>query len=58
MIIVLTTHHLNEAEFLADQISILHFKKVYLSGKIEEIKQRFGSGFNIVVHRRDFKVLD
>jgi ATP-binding cassette subfamily A (ABC1) protein 3 len=49
VITILTTHHLEEAETLADDIVVLHQGMVKVSGSIEHIKKAFGVGYIIEV---------
>lgn len=42
--LVLTTHHLDEAEILADRIAIMAAGKLLACGKCEYIKSNFGEG--------------
>jgi ATP-binding cassette subfamily A (ABC1) protein 3 len=43
--IVLTTHHLDEAEVLADRIAIMAAGKLLACGTSEYIKLNFGDGY-------------
>ena len=45
--IVLTTHHLDEAEVLADRIAIMAAGKLLACGKCEYIKVNFGEGYQL-----------
>ena len=45
MITILTTHHLEEAEFLADNIVVLAGGTIKFKGTINEIKKGFGIGY-------------
>ncbi len=47
IIIILTTHHLEEAEILSDRLSVLSFGKIIVSGTVEDIKKQFGVGYEI-----------
>lgn len=42
LIVIMATHHLEEADFLSDQIVILAKGKVVIQGEIPQIKQKFG----------------
>lgn len=55
MITLLTTHHLEEAEFLSDKINVLGFGEILVSGTVEDIKRKFGVGYtlNIINEKRD-----
>lgn len=48
-IILLTTHHLEEAERLADNIIFLASGTVKVTGSIKQLKKNFGLGYNIDV---------
>lgn len=52
----LTTHHLEEAEFLADTIKVLVQGKIYAQGTIQELKNKFGVGYNISLFFPEKKV--
>lgn len=41
----MTTHHLDEAEELADRIAIMAAGKLLACGRSEYIKQNFGEGY-------------
>ena len=58
MISILTTHHLEEAEVLADNISILSFGEIKVTGSVEHIKKDFGVGFSIEIFEKSFKDFD
>lgn len=45
----MTTHHLEEAEYLSDNISVLVKGKIYVTDNIENIKKIFGVGYKINV---------
>ncbi|KAL0830195.1 hypothetical protein ABMA28_003651 [Loxostege sticticalis] len=47
--ILLTTHHLDEAELLSDQIVIMHKGQVHTSGSPIEIKRTLGTGYKLCV---------
>ena len=49
MITILTTHHLEEAEILSDSISVLSFGEIIVQGTVEEIKKKFGVGYQIEI---------
>ncbi|CAD8050071.1 unnamed protein product [Paramecium sonneborni] len=55
--LVLTTHHLDEAEELADRIAIMAAGKLLACGRSEYIKQNFGEGYSISITILD-KVID
>lgn len=45
--IILTTHHLDEAEILADRIGIMTKGQLLAVGTSEFIKKKFGEGYNL-----------
>lgn len=45
----MTTHHLDEAEELADRIAIMAAGKLLACGRSEYIKQNFGEGYQISI---------
>ena len=45
--IILTTHHLEEAEILADRIGIMSKGQLLAVGTSEFIKRKFGEGYNL-----------
>ncbi|XP_045504908.1 uncharacterized protein LOC123701462 [Colias croceus] len=47
--ILLTTHHLDEAELLSDQIVIMHKGQIHTTGTPIEIKRSLGSGYKLSV---------
>ena len=47
--IVLTTHHLEEAEVLADRIGIMAKGKLLAVGTSEFIKKNFGVGYHLTI---------
>ncbi len=51
--IVLTTHHLDEAEELADRIAIMARGKLLTVGTSEFIKKNFGIGYNLTIGLKD-----
>jgi len=42
--IFLTTHYMEEAEFLADHIGIIHKGKIIAEGSLEELIEKYGEG--------------
>jgi ATP-binding cassette subfamily A (ABC1) protein 3 len=45
--IILTTHHLDEAEVLADRIGIMSKGELLAVGTSDFIKKKFGEGYNL-----------
>jgi ATP-binding cassette, subfamily A (ABC1), member 3 len=43
----LTTHFLDEAEFLADKMVIMHLGELKAEGSVSELKARLGSGYRV-----------
>lgn len=46
---VLTTHHLEEAEALAQRIGIMTHGRLLILGSCDYIKQKFGVGYHLLV---------
>ncbi|KAF2396588.1 ABC transporter [Trichodelitschia bisporula] len=46
--IILTTHFLDEAEFLADHLIIMAAGQIRTAGSISELKNKLGDGFRVV----------
>jgi len=42
--IFLTTHYMEEAEYLADHIAIIHKGKIIAEGSLDELTQKYGKG--------------
>jgi len=49
--VVMTTQHLQEAEELADQVALLDQGKLVARGSVDEIKKRFGIGYQLRLAR-------
>lgn len=47
--IILTTHHLEEAEELAERIGIMAKGKLLTVGSVDFIKKQFGIGFHLEI---------
>jgi len=45
----LTTHHLDEAEILADRIGIMARGQLLAVGSSDFIKRKFGEGYNLKI---------
>lgn len=54
----MTTQHLQEAEELADQVALLDLGKMVAKGSVDEIKKRFGIGYNLIINQPDFDNLE
>ncbi|XP_052744551.1 uncharacterized protein LOC112055070 isoform X2 [Bicyclus anynana] len=54
--ILLTTHHLDEAELLSDQIIIMHKGQVHTTGSPIDIKRTLGTGYKLTVMYPDKKI--
>ncbi|XP_037804160.1 uncharacterized protein LOC119598585 isoform X1 [Penaeus monodon] len=50
--ILLTTHHLDEAETLADRVAILHQGRLLCVGSPLALKSEYGSGYSITLSNR------
>ena len=47
--IILTTHHLDEAEVLADRIGIMARGELLIVGTADYIKKKFGIGYHLSI---------
>lgn len=52
-VIILTTHHLEEAEALADRVGIMSSGKLLALGSCDYITRTFGVGYHLVITSRD-----
>ena len=51
--ILLTTHILEEADFLSDRICIMNYGRVKVTGTSAELKRKIGAGFKLTVILKD-----
>ncbi len=52
--IILTTHHLDEAEILSDHVAIIHQGRLLLEGTVGDMKEEFGGGcYQLTVKRKN-----
>lgn len=56
--ILLSTHHLDEADFLSDRIAVMHQGKLLCCGSPSFLKWSFGGGFNLTVVKKDHLSMD
>ena len=49
--VLLSTHHLDEAEVISDRVCILHRGKLLCSGSPLYLKEKFSSGHRVIVER-------
>jgi ATP-binding cassette subfamily A (ABC1) protein 3 len=49
--VILTTHFLDEAEFLADNMVIMHKGEIKATGSVSELKTKLGNGYRVHVVR-------
>ena len=49
--VLLSTHHLDEAEVISDKVCILHQGKLLYSGSPLYLKEKFSSGHRVIVER-------
>ncbi|CAF4689623.1 unnamed protein product, partial [Rotaria sp. Silwood2] len=47
--IVLSTHHLDEAELLSDRLAIISSGELKCIGTTMDLKQKYGEGYNLIV---------
>lgn len=57
-IILLTTHHLEEAEFLSEDLIVLAKGELIMRGTPEKIKKDFGMGYQIVLRKLEKDSID
>ncbi len=57
-VIVLTTHHFEEAEALADQIAILSKGKILTIGTVDCMKKTFGTGYHLRLSSKSTDQID
>lgn len=50
--LILTTHHLDEAEFLSERIAIMAKGKLLTVGSADFIKKNFGIGYHLNIYRK------
>lgn len=55
-IIILTTHFMDEADYLGDRISIIGDGKLICSGSSSFLKNKFGVGYNLTIVKEDTTV--
>lgn len=56
--VLLSTHHLDEADILCDRIAILHQGRLLCSGTSNFLKSKFGSGYRLTMTRTRNKALN
>lgn len=49
--ILLTTHHMDEADILSDQVAIIHRGNLLCEGSPITLKTRFGCGYQLAINR-------
>ena len=52
-IVILTTHFMDEADFLGDRIAIMGEGKLRCCGSSLFLKNKFGVGYNLVIAKKD-----
>jgi ATP-binding cassette, subfamily A (ABC1), member 3 len=57
-IIILTTHYMEEADYLGDRIAIMSFGKLRCCGSSLFLKKRFGIGYNLNIIKKEGKRSD
>jgi len=50
--VIFTTQFLDDAEELADRITILSKGKLFAVGSVEYVKKKFGTGYTLVISNR------
>jgi ABC-2 type transport system ATP-binding protein len=56
--VFLTTHYMEEAEYLADHIAIIHKGNIIAEGSLDELIQRYGKGTILKFTKIDFELVD
>ena len=51
--IILTTHHLDEAEYLSERIAIMARGRLLTIGSSDFIKRNFGIGYHLGVYKNE-----
>ena len=52
-IVILTTHFMDEADYLSDRIGIMGEGELKCCGSSFILKNRFGVGYNLVIVKKD-----
>jgi len=52
-IVVLTTHFMDEADYLGDRIAIMGEGKLICCGSSVFLKNKYGVGYNLTIVKRD-----
>ncbi|XP_059086217.1 retinal-specific phospholipid-transporting ATPase ABCA4-like [Tigriopus californicus] len=55
--ILMTTHHLDEAEILSDRIAIIHKGELKIDGSLSSLKKQFGDGMHLTIAWKDHPTL-
>ncbi len=52
--VIFTTQFLDDAEELADRVTILSKGKLFAVGSVEFVKKKFGTGYTLVISNRQY----
>lgn len=55
-VIILTTHFMDEADFLGDQIGIMADGKMVCAGSPIDLKNKYGIGYNLTIVKQSINV--
>lgn len=55
-IILLTTHNMDEADYLGDRIGIMSSGRIVTCGSSFFLKQRFGTGYELTIVKKNEKI--
>ena len=50
--VILTTQHLDEADYLADRIAILSHGSLICLGTPHDVKKKFGVGYHLIIEQK------
>jgi ABC-2 type transport system ATP-binding protein len=52
--IILTTHYMEEAQFLCDQVAIMDYGKIIAQGSPDELIRQYSHGITVVISKEHF----
>ncbi len=54
--IILTTHYMEEAQYLCDEVSIMDYGKIIAQGQPDELVQKYCGGITVILPRKNIEV--